>query len=482
MDAIAARCFHIETAVTVVFLGMLARAQAERPSEAPLTSDVRIRARFFAAAFLTLAAGFTAMFGRLSPLFAVELAAGLTLALMHPANALCLLVHMLFLRPWEIVPWEPALAALPRLLLGTCVVSSLLTPRRGLGLGPGPARALALLGAFCGWLLLTTLVAPEPEAAQTEWLVFLRSPVLLVLCVLLLRDERSVGQLEGTLWLSALTVVLLGFYQYLAGGPVEDPGPAAARLQSFGGLSNSNDTAAVAVMGLPFAAARLSRPGAVARLAKLAVSALLLLAVWYSRSRGAMLAVLAAAFAPRLLEVARRGRASALALACVLGLGYAGASRLLAREAEDLQMSTASRVVYWKAAGRMLLSHPVAGVGFSRYPANYEAYSPYAKHEWGLRTAHSSWLLVFAEAGLVGGGLFAAFAGLVAREAWRARAARPEQFRSLIAYGVAMSFLSHAYLIYPYLLFGLILASASVRARRAEPKAGPRWEPRAVCA
>lgn len=480
MEALAQRCFHIETGVLVVFLGMLCRWQAERPSEASLTADPRTRARFLAGAFVTLAAGFGAAFGRLSPLFAVELAAGLTLALMHPANALCLLVHMLFLRPWEIVPWEPALAALPRLLLGACAASFILTPPRGPGLAPGPARALAVLGGFCVWLLLTTMGAPEPDAAQAEWFVFLRSPVLLALCVLLLRDERSLRQVEGTLGISALTVVLLGFYQFLHAEALEAPGPASARLQSFGGLSNSNDTAAVAVMGLPFAAARLSAPGALGRLAKLAVCALLLLAVWLSRSRGAMLAVLAAAFAPRLLESARRAPGRALALACLLGLGYGGASRLLARDAEDLEMSTASRVVYWKAAVRMVMNHPLAGVGFSGYPANYEAYSPYAKHEWGLRTAHSSWLLVFAEAGLVGGLLFTAFAGLVAREAWRARAERPGQFRALLAYGVAMSFLSHAYLIYPYLLFGLILASASVRAASPEPRA--RRLPRAACA
>ena len=130
-------------------------------------------------------------------------------------------------------------------------------------------------------------------------------------------------------------------------------------------------------------------------------------------------------------------------------------------------VSQESRVIYWKAAVNMTLRHPLLGVGFGRYPILYESYSGAVKYEWGQRTAHSSWLLAFAESGLVGGGLFIAFFIAVWRQAWAHRRAHSDLLYALLGYLVTMTFLSHTYSLYPYVLAGLILSASAVKERTA---------------
>ena len=130
-----------------------------------------------------------------------------------------------------------------------------------------------------------------------------------------------------------------------------------------------------------------------------------------------------------------------------------------------MQASSESRITYWKTAVNMALHHPVFGVGFNQYPANYDAYTIGNKYDWGLRTAHSSWFLALAESGFPGGFLFMAFFVMVLRTAWRNRLRWPAQLYSLAGYGVAMSFLSHTYTLYFYLLSGLVVASDSLKER-----------------
>jgi O-antigen ligase len=118
-----------------------------------------------------------------------------------------------------------------------------------------------------------------------------------------------------------------------------------------------------------------------------------------------------------------------------------------------LEASQENRITYWKAATKIALHHPIFGVGYDEFPANV----------WQHQTAHSSWFLAFAESGLIGGWLFILFFLYVLRTAWRNRERWPAQLFAIVGYGVTMTFLSHTYLIYPYVLSGLILASDSVQ-------------------
>jgi O-antigen ligase len=187
--------------------------------------------------------------------------------------------------------------------------------------------------------------------------------------------------------------------------------------------------------------------------------------VWYSQSRGAMLAITTQLLAAGTLLKARKNMLTAVMMAAVLGGGFIFAIRSIARDTTEMQESSDSRIMYWKAAINMAVRKPLFGVGYGRYGDTYNAYSSGERYEWGKRTAHSSWFLVLAEAGIVGGGLFIGFFIWVARIAYLNRRRWPDQLLALVGYGVCMTFLSHTYLFYFYLLAGLILASESLKER-----------------
>jgi O-antigen ligase len=215
-------------------------------------------------------------------------------------------------------------------------------------------------------------------------------------------------------------------------------------------LADPNDLAALIVMTLPIGLRRFKSP----------FNLLLLLldcyAIWKTSSRGAILALgitLAFYFVVRIEGYTKK----ALTIA-VLVLLVTRISAGLGRESDDLEQSTSSRLNYWKAGINMVMHQPILGVGFMNYPHEFERYAPEIEYEWGERTAHSSWILIMAETGLLGLGLFAAVYYQVLRKAWNLKAIYPELFYSALAYGSAMTFLSHCYTLYPWFISGLIMA------------------------
>jgi hypothetical protein len=107
----------------------------------------------------------------------------------------------------------------------------------------------------------------------------------------------------------------------------------------------------------------------------------------------------------------------------------------------------------------MVVHSPIFGVGFSGYPMEFEHYAP-RFIESGVRTAHSSWFLALAETGFLG---FALFLGLflwALRTSWNLRKIFPELFFATLGYGIAMSFLSHTYAIYFYILLGVVFVAS----------------------
>jgi O-antigen ligase len=398
---------------------------------------LRWQFRWMAAVFVLASLVFVPLLASVSPLLGAELAVGFTLALLNPVNALCLLVHLLFLRPWEVIPGNPLLVALPRLLAGTCVVSWLLHPETHKRLTGRTSRALLLLLGFGLWLFLSTFAASDAAAAQMDWFsTYFKVLVVFVMCLFFVGDARGVAELRGTIVISVFGMISLALFEFLyfpsAGGAF------AQRLHSNFTILDPNDLAAVTVLALPLVLDPFFRGAGVA---------------------GNAAEVLGA----RTLQNLRQRWFGALVLSAFLIIGYFGVLKASTRSRDDLGASADSRAIYWKAAANMALHHPILGVGFDEYPRNYESYSSGARVEWGERTAHSSWLLAFAESGLVGGGLFLAFFLTVWRTAWRNRREWPEHLYALLGYGVAMSFLSHTYLLYPYLLCGLILTSDSVK-------------------
>ncbi len=451
-----------------LFLSMAIMTQVERASVPGYYSrNPKLQVRMLATVFVLLSLGFGTALLNVSPLLALALAAGFTLALMHPANALCFFVFMLFMRPWEILAEHPLLLALPRLLAATCFVSWLLYPEK-LGVPTAQtSRSLKLLLAFSVWIFITAFKAPDSMAAFMDCFnLFFKTVLVFLMCLFVIDDEHSVRQLKRTLIISSFSLIVLSLNQFYFGPPVASAG---GRLHLAGMLGDSNDLAAGMVIALPLALApfysRVS--SAPQKLGAILFAVLSVMAIWYSQSRGALLALLAEFVAIGILY-RPRGRSFRMVLMCgVLVAGYFLAPLVLRRDKDEMGISQESRLIYWKAALNMAVHHPILGVGFGRYPINYESYSGDVKYEWGQRTAHSSWVLALAESGFVGGGLFLAFFIALLKRAWARQRTSPDLLYALIGYLVAMSFLSHTYSLYPYLLAGLILSANAVKERHA---------------
>jgi cytochrome bd-type quinol oxidase subunit 2 len=75
-------------------------------------------------------------------------------------------------------------------------------------------------------------------------------------------------------------------------------------------------------------------------------------------------------------------------------------------------------------------------------------------------TAHSSWVLALAEGGPVALVLLLSLWVYSALCAWSIREREPEYFLAILGYAVAISFLSHTYLLYPYILLSISITHA----------------------
>jgi O-antigen ligase len=359
---------------------------------------------------------------------------------------------LLFLRPWEMGIDNPLLLALPRGVGMLCFLSWLIHPGQHAKPNVRALHLLNLVLVYSAWLFLTTFMTPHVVDTQVDWLSnYFKSLVVFVMCLFFIDNERSVSEFNWTLVISALTLMVVRLYE------VHTVGPGLVRLEMAGLFGNSNDVAAVIVLALPFALVPAFRKAA--HLGQQALGILFAgvsaLVIWYSQSRGAMLALAAQILTAGYLKTKAKNRLSMLLLAGLLGAAYIAAVKAIPREQEEMQTTSETRIAYWKAAVHMTLHHPVFGVGYGQFRENV----------WQHQTAHSSWFLAFAESGFPGGILFAAFFVTVLRTAWRNRIQRPDQFYALAGYGVAMTFLSHTYLMYVYLLAGLVLASNSIQER-----------------
>ncbi|MEN1959364.1 O-antigen ligase family protein [Luteimonas sp. MJ246] len=177
------------------------------------------------------------------------------------------------------------------------------------------------------------------------------------------------------------------------GMPLVDDG----RIQYLGIFSDPNDLAMLFVICLPMALFLAARGGllGVRRLLWLGVAGLLLYGIYLTNSRGGMLAV--AAMLGAFLWL-RRGPASALAVAAA-GLVM---MRLLPSRLNELDVaerSASGRVEAWYEGIQMFIGSPLYGVGTGNF-TNYHHL-----------TAHNSLVLVLAENGIIGFGLWFAFIG-----------------------------------------------------------------------
>lgn len=456
---------HLESGVILLFLAMVIWTQFGRAADP--NYDVQRghpQLRWLPFSLVLMSAAFSGLLYRTSPLLGLELGAGIALSMLHPANALCFMVHLMILRPWEIDVGNPVLMLIPRIVVLLCIFSWAIHPEQRARLSWRSLRGVLFLIGFSLWLLVTTIKVPDMAAGVADWFdTYLKSLTIFVMALFLIESERSVREFELTLIISSLSLMVSGLYQFLSGGMT------SGRLlfgRPYNTLGDPNDLGAIIVMALPFALVPVfeETTGPMTKAAGLIYAGFAAIVIWLTRSRGAMLSVVVQLIVVRLVRSKRR-RLSLLLVAGLVGAGYLGLMRLVPRRADDMAASSGSRITFWKTAVNMAVHNPILGVGFNQFPDKYMSYVVGTVYEQGRRTAHSSWLLALGESGFVGCFLFCAFFISVARIAWRNRAKRPAQLYAVVGYGTALSFLSHTYSPYYYLLMGLVLASTSVKKR-----------------
>jgi O-antigen ligase len=90
----------------------------------------------------------------------------------------------------------------------------------------------------------------------------------------------------------------------------------------------------------------------------------------------------------------------------------------------EYESSTAQRIEIWKVASTIALEHPIVGVGLGAYSQAHFQYAQRPQFNptaYGHRDAHSTYLKIAAELGLIGFLIFAALIFVTFRDAENAR-------------------------------------------------------------
>lgn len=422
-----------------------------------------VHRRFLALFFLILSVGvfflFFAQWQHLGPFLSIEFALLVIFSIIHPKYAISFLVFLFLSRPWETFD-DQMMSSMPRdisyLTILSMIGQKLLRKQLYFRFNAG---TFFILG-FSVWMFLSGfLSAHSSEALVSYEEVFSKGIILFLLMQNCLDEARDLQPVKAAFVLAILEKCFVSYYKsnVMALPTIVEEG--RERLESVGMLSNSNDIAAIFVLAIPFTVFFIVKSnikpinwlmGAVA-------AASMSVLVWQSASRGALLGIFALAGAYALARIKNR---KVLILFLALGLaGTLASFSLMTRNAEDLEGSTSNRTLYWKAGLNMAVRNPLFGVGYWGFPKNLVSYAPDGNvgTEKEHMTAHSSWVLVLAEGGFMALALFLALWIYAAYAAWKLRLHQPEYIMGIAGYGIAISFLSHSYTLFPYIVLALAI-------------------------
>jgi hypothetical protein len=402
---------------------------------------------------------------------AAALLTSLISAWRSPVNALCVTIIFYVCRPWEVIPANEWWLQLPRWCIILWLLSWLRNPWGDMSEVAQfflNARGYLLLFAMAFWALVTVAFSRDPSGSFQYYAdTLFRAFFLVFIIFLTVRSPKDVRRLSIAFATGVATLSIFSLWRFQG---LDQPHhlpfidlesrPDGRRLEAVGSLGNSNDIAAVVMipLGMLWPLILSGRQRLVKRVASAAVAVLLLATIKASQSRGALIGAVAQC---GLYFVARTRYPIRFAfiLFATVTIAAPFANKFMGRDADDLDASTESRMNYYVTGLRMALYSPIWGQGFGRYPYEFERFSTATLHEWGLRTAHSSWVLVVAETGFAGLFIFTAIHIRMFVTCWKLREEYCGLFLALAGYSITILFLSHSWLMFPWILFALIEAS-----------------------
>lgn len=433
----------------------------DRLSENPL---IRI-APIFIGLFLGLFLLFLSEWWRFSIVLPFAFALLISLSIFDPKYAVSFFVFLLISRPWEILK-DQMLESMPRDIFILCFLSFVghKIIRKRFYFQWNKASACVLL--FAVWTFFSIIPSYQMSSALVNYdEVFIKGIIVYFLIVNVIDKKDFIYPVQSALVLGITEKSIISFYNTFVLGRMAEGG----RLVSVGVFENSNDIAAIMILVLPFTFVFLK--GIYYRSVQCFLGLLIAVfyscLIWQSKSRGAIIGLATLAISYLWLNSKSKKTASLLVVfGIVLSLG--GIS-LIERNAEDVEGSSTNRKIYWNAALNMGIKNPLFGVGYDGFPRNLLSYTDgHVGTEGNHKTAHSTWLLALAETGIIGFVFYFGIWFYSFTTAWQIRAEFPEFLLAILSYGVTISFLSHTYLLYPYILLGLTVASGKFNCSKVE--------------
>lgn len=380
--------------------------------------------------------------------------------LARPFWGLMLFVALLYTRPEESIPGLAGLH-LPLLVAVVTMVGAwiqMFLEKQRVARTP---MNLMVMGFFAVAILSSSPAGTAMEAA----LDISRLAILVVLVLNLVRTPQRyrflvVGVILVTAYLSAYSIYLYHSGDALLRG---DDRQALAT----GIFSDPNDLSATIVAGLALTLWQAASQRGRARWLFMALALLMTAAVFFTNSRGGMIA-LVVTYCVFVLRFQKRKLLAACLAGIVVVALFVAASGSRMTDFDTSEGSANSRFHFWMTAVYTLEAHPILGVGYSRF----------ADYNDGM-VAHNSFAQCFAELGLAG---FFCWMGCIyyAERRWAGEKGASEPLAcdlagaklALTAYLVAAFWISRTYTPVLYLLFSLPecrqLISADTPAARAE--------------
>ena len=394
----------------------------------------------------------------------------ITLSIYDPKYAVSFFIFLLISRPWEILK-DQMMAGMPRDIFILCFLSFLghKIIRKRFYFQWNMASAFVLF--FAIWTFFSIIPSGQIVGAMIDYEeIFIKGIIVYFLIVNVVDKKEFILPVQSALVLGITEKALMSFYNSIFLGKVSDGG----RLTSVGIFENSNDIAAIMILVVPFTFVFLKGIAntIIRYIIAMAIFSFYAYLIWQSKSRGAVLGIGTLCVAWFWLQAKNKKIASLIVVGGMIASLFA--MSMIQRNAEDVEGSTSNRKIYWGAALNMGLKNPLFGVGYNGFPKNLSMYTDgHVGTEGKHKTAHSTWLLALAETGIVG---FVFYMGIwicSLRSAWGMRTQHPEFLLAILSYGTAITFLSHTYMLYPYILLGLTVASGQFYLKSAETEVVP---------